>query len=344
MPVGVSDPSSTEYVLLDDMTLKPVLVRRLPRALACRCHAVPVAEDQGNGRLTVAMADPDDATAREALETFFDTAPYVVRADPETIDALLAKVWAPKEHCPLRALVCTQDGPNDDEVRAYARSLCDLLGATISLFQMAGAIGTSLDAVTEEVRRGDCELVILHEPDQSPVERLFWGRVGGRAVDRVPTSLLVARRPRWPLRRILLVIRGHETDDRAFDWIARLARPSGATVTVLAVVPPVPVMYRGAIRMQQGLPALLATNTTLGRQMRRIVRRLVNWQIEGTLRLREGTPDYQIRRELLEGDYDLITITAETHGRWLRRLVGDVIGPLLRWADRPVLIAKPKDA
>jgi nucleotide-binding universal stress UspA family protein len=342
--MGASGPRTTGYLVLDNPTLNPVLARRLPRALACRYHALPVAEDKDTGRLTVAMADPTNAAAREALKTVLDAVPYVVKGDLAGIDALLAEVWPQEEQRPPRVLVCTAASPIADEVWAYARDLCDLVGGRATAFQMARRIRTSLDALAEEVQRGGYELVIMQEPGESPVERLLLGPVGDKVVDRVPTSVLLAHRPSWPLRRTLLIIRGKETDDRAVDWVVRLARPAGATVTVLAVVPPVPVMYSRGDCTQHGLAALLATNTPLGLQMREAAQRLVNCEIEGTLRLREGTPDYQIRRELAEGDYDLITITAETHGRWLRRLVGDVIGPLVRWADRPVLIAKPKGA
>lgn len=257
------------------------------------------------------------------------TTPCVVRSDVAAIDALL---------------VCAQASPIADEVWVYAQRMGDLLGAHVSLFQTVAATGVSLDALAEEVGRAGYDLVILGEPHQSLVERLLSGPAGRRVADRVPTSLLVARRPRWPLRRMLLVMRGEETDDEAVDWMVRLAQPSSAAVTVLAVVPPLPAMYHDMARMEQGLAALLATDTALGRQMRRVARRLVNWEIEGTLRLRQGPPDWQIRREVAEGDYDLIAIAAEPHGPWLRRLLGEVIGPLLRCADRPVLIAKPTTA
>ena len=69
----------------------------------------------------------------------------------------------------------------------------------------------------------------------------------------------------------------------------RLARPSAAAVTVLAVVPPVPAMYQGLSRMEQSVAALLTTDTTLGRQMHQVVRRLAECKVDGTLRLAPGS-------------------------------------------------------
>ena len=160
----------------------------------------------------------------------------------------------------------------------------------------------------------------------------------------VPFAILVAQRPRWPLERILLVICGESADNAAVDWALRLARPSTAAVTVLAVVPPVPAMYHGLSRMEQGVAALLTTDTTLGRQMHQVARRLAECQVDGTLRLRQGAPDQQICREMVEGDHDLIIMATRPCRWWLRQLKGDPICSLLSRVDRPVLFAEPTTA
>jgi nucleotide-binding universal stress UspA family protein len=165
------------------------------------------------------------------------------------------------------------------------------------------------------------------------------GAADRRPAARAPASVLIARRPRWPLRRMLLVIRDQSTDDVSVDWIVRLAQPSGATVRVLALVPPVPAMGDQAVCTPHGLAESLAADTTLGRQIRRIARRLVSWESEGILRFRQGTAESQLQREVAEGDYDLIVIAADPPGQWLRQLLGELASPLLNWTDRPVLIA-----
>jgi len=139
---------------------------------------------------------------------------------------------------------------------------------------------------------------------------------------------------------MLLIVRGDETDNVAVNWVVRLARQSDALVTVLAVVPPVPAMYDGCARMHQGVDALLKTDTVMGKQMRQMAQWLVEWELEGTLRLRQGEPDVQICREVTEGEYDLI-VAGFGPQNWAERWIfGDWVASLLRWADRPVLIAK----
>jgi hypothetical protein len=41
-----------------------------------------------------------------------------------------------------------------------------------------------------------------------------------------------------------------------------------------------------------------------------------------------------------EGNYDLVIFGAETHQAISRWVLGQLVNPLLSWADRPVLIAK----
>jgi nucleotide-binding universal stress UspA family protein len=93
--------------------------------------------------------------------------------------------------------------------------------------------------------------------------------------------------------------------------------------------------------MEQGLTALLNTDTALGREMRRIARQLSDWEIDGTLRLRQGAPGWQLRLEVSAGHYDLVVMGADRSNRCLRWLIGGHTTPLLRLTSQPVLIAKP---
>jgi nucleotide-binding universal stress UspA family protein len=335
----VSSSHPTQHLTLDKVVVDPALARRLPPVLAFRYHALPIAKD--NGHITVVMADPDDRTACEAIATSLGTKPYLVRADPATIDKRLAELWpAETQRPPLRILVYHQASPIADEVAAYAQYLGNLLHGQLSYSSTRQGAEISLDDLVKQAGCGH-DLVIFGEPDQSLVKRLFSGPAGCQAVERLPASVLVARQPRRPIKKILLVTRGCETDNIAVDWLVRLAQPDKATVTVLALVPTSAVMYQhAATYMPHGLVDWLTTDTPLGHQLRRITQQLANWEVEGTLRFRQGSLERQIQSEVDAGDYDLIVIAADASEWWLRRLLGEVVNPLLHWADRPVLIAK----
>lgn len=230
---------------------------------------------------------------------------------------------------------------NPDEIGTYARAVADLLGAQVYPFEPADKVLASPDRLFPAAKQADFDLVIFREPNQSLIKQLLLGSATKRVVDRYGTSMLVVRQPSWPLYKILLLIRNHETNWAGVNWAIRLARPSGAAVTVVPVMFPMLAPYNREIRIQQGLAMLLATDTVLGQQIRQVMQCLGDWGITGTVRLRQGAPEYQIRTELVEEDYDLIVVAAEPNNWWERRLLGEIVNPLLDWADRPVLIAKP---
>ncbi|MBN1218626.1 MAG: universal stress protein [Anaerolineae bacterium] len=332
----------TQHLTIDDLIVNRKVAQRLPPAVAFRYHALPIAKD--NDHITVAMANPCDMIAREAIAVSLGMQPYVVQGNQAMIDQQLAEIWPDKAHQPiLNILIYHQDSPIADEIKDYARYLGNLLNGQLSYFQL-GDNDNETAGFSELVDEANCnqDLVIFGEPDQSLVKRILSGPAGIKAAERLSTSVLVARQPRWPLKKILLVTRGYETDNTAVDWLVRLAQPSHAITIVLALVPPSPAMYqRAATYMPHGLVDWLATDTPLGHQVRQIAHQLTNWEVDGRLHFRQGSPSQQIQRELAEEDYDLIVIAADPNDWWLRRLLGEVVNPLLHKADRPVLIAKP---
>jgi nucleotide-binding universal stress UspA family protein len=324
------------YLTLDKLTINRKVARRLPPALAFHYHAIPVGK--ANGSVTVAMAHPEDRTACEVIAEALEAELYVVQSDPVAIDEQLAELWSAETGLTLRMLLYHHDSPNSAEIQAYGCYLGDLLQVQLTDCRSANGADVTFDDLVEQARQ-NYNLIIFGEPDQSLIGRLVGGSVGCKAADQLPASVLIARSPRWPLRNILLVTRGQGFDNIAVDWIIRFAQPSGATVTVLAVQPPMSGADSRALA-SGGLSDWLATDTPLGQQLGRIARQLVNWEIEGRLHFRQGLPDWQVKTEISEGDHDLVVLAADPEDWWRRRIVGRLVSPLLGWIDRPVLIAK----
>ena len=234
-------------------------------------------------------------------------------------------------------LVCLPDSAEGCVVREYAHYLRGVLGGRICYEPMLSKedVGCIRQAST------NCDLIVFGEPQQSWLETLLSGRPCDQAVANSSTSFLLARRPRWPIKRILLVLRIEETDEAATTWLARLVQPGKTAVTILPLVPSLPALYRLGNPVQTGLDVLLSPNTPSGNYLRYVAQQLKHWQIDGNLHLRQGDPDRQIRDEVADGNYDLVLIGAEPYGRLFRALLGEMVKPLLRWIDRPLLIARP---
>lgn len=330
---GAAAPRAAQLLALETVAIDLRLARRLPPAVAFRYHALLLAE--GKSGITVAMANPHDQTALEAVTAALGKRPYVVQSEAAAIDIRLAEIWPEQPSNSSNLLVYHRCNSNGHQVQEYVQYLGDLLHAECTYFPGPAEPEATFDQLVQESGNG-YDLIVFGEPDQSVVERLLSGRTTLKVSQQVPAPVLIARQPRWPLKRMLLVTRGLETDDVAVEWLIRLAQPSCAAVTVLAVVP---AMHNHAGCRRSELSDWLATDTVLGRQLRCVAQRLGDWDSEGTLRFRQGPPQTQIECEVIEGDYDLIVIAADSSGSWQPQ--AELVSPLLHWAAQPVLVAKP---
>ena len=263
--------------------------------------------------------------------------PMIAQRNSTYGEALRGWVW-PKSSLPTPNLLVSHHGsPIAAAVQAYAEYVADLLGSRLRTCPEPGKPGSvDLFKMTEPHQ----DLVIFGAPCQSLIRRLLLGSADVQAAMQLPTSVVIARCPRWPLKRVLLVTRGQDLDEVSVRWVIQLASPSRAVVTVLAVQPALSAPDSQAL-YGQGLASWLETDTPLGRQLRRVSKQVSNWEVEGKLHFRPGLPGWQIKCEVVESDPDLVIIAADPLNWWLRRLMGELVNPLLHWIDRPVLVAKP---
>lgn len=322
-------------LLIRNLQIKPALAQRLPATIARFYHAVPISEEAG--RITVAMVNPDDQTAVAAVKRALGGEPYIVRGDQTLIDSAIDQIWPYEfgQAQPLRILLQTHDHEfhrkngnqrrRKSEVYEFAQKLTALLDANLTI-HTAGA-KTKSEAFNNSVIQEHHDLIV--------------GSAFARTdLRRIPTSILVVQQPSWPLNKILLLLNGATAGDAALSWVVLLAKKTGAVITAVAIVLPVPGMFHGLSGMQQGLPELLGTNTGLGKQTRKIAKRLFDEEIGGTIKLRYGAPESQYAAEIVEERYDMAVIAGDSKPQPKLWLPGDFIVPLLQRSRSPVLIAK----
>lgn len=324
------------YLSLDQLTPNPKLARRLPAELAWRFHALPLAEDHGT--ITVVMADPDDDAAREAILAALGPSACVVQGDPAAIDALLSEIWG-AETGAVSLAVCTGEGPMPAGVEGYAAHLGELLGAPVSAIP-------NRETLIAWLHQEGCEQcgqrrLLLTTPDQSLLSWLLL-EAGEEALPHpdAPVAALVVREPRWPIRRILLVTGGERQERTAVDWVLPVARRSQATVTVLAVVASHPGPGSHDSSARYGLPALLTAETPPARRVHQTAQYLADWGLSTNLKLRQGPPDGQLRREWAEGDYDWIAMAVWPDHWLLKHLGQEPLARLVEWSHCPLLLVR----
>jgi nucleotide-binding universal stress UspA family protein len=222
---------------------------------------------------------------------------------------------------------------------AYAQRIGQALNSQVDCWQ-ANAQDEKVDDLLLKAQT-DCDLLLLSEPvQQNFLSRLLNRSVYRKILNTMPASLWLIRQPRWPINSILLIIRAQEGEEAAEEWALRLALACGAAVTILVISPADPIMYREGGPVQTPLEILLTADSPVGVQIRRVLRRLCAASIECNLQQRTGTPDEQIERELAAGDHDLVIIAAEKRSKLWRWWLGELVEPLLRWLDRPILIVR----
>lgn len=341
----------SDYLDLKDLVPDDEAVRWLPLDVARRCRALPIAQD--DGVITIAMADPADGAARDAVVAALTEQAasrsarspqvYLVRGDGALIDARLADL-AGGEGAPQQVWLREPLHGDRMGVISYATQVAALLGAPLNRYDplLPAQERPDSDAPGPRWESGaaaaDDRLVILSCADLTLPDPLQVAGHGSGA------ALLYACRPRWPLRRLLLIVRGDPVDDAALAWAARLARATGSATTALMIAPhtaagqasPSP-QRRLPFGAHDDISSLLSANNALGHKMRHAAQRLDALQMDAVLHLRQGAPEVMIHEELASLPYDLIIAGVAVRGaeaQWrlrplLHKMLSDLYCPLL---------------
>lgn len=330
-----ADDSSTVFLSLDTLSPQQEVALSLPQELARRYRALPVARD--NGSVTVVMANPADQDARQAVTAALtDQSPgrpggilsvTIVQGDPDEIDGWLDKLWPMKQVSPdLRVWLREPLHGEVDSIYFFAEILARALGATLFRFNPI------TDELPPVALNSADSLVILPCADHKLRNRLLQQNEGSGP------AVLVGCRTHWPLQKLLVIVRGDEVDDLALAWAARLARPSGASVTALMVAPATAPGHDLAI--DDDISTLLAATSTTGRKMKRAAEHLAALQLDGIVHLRQGAPEAVIREELAANAYDLAITGLAVRGWEARWRLRPFLDGLLLDLTCPLLIVK----
>jgi nucleotide-binding universal stress UspA family protein len=329
----------SQRLQIDGIPLDTILAKKLPARLAFSYHMLPLAFE--NNRVTVAMADPENKFAIEAVGSALGATPYIVKSDQSWIDKLLFELWPNYQDSDLHLLICSVTNRPLIAFREYSNYIRNLLmvsnGNISSLHGIEKICMYTLEESIDVIDLLILEETINSKPRKSSLQIPDVQRV----IKKYKPSVLVAREPQWPLRKILIVLGCENRDHVALDWIMKLAIPCQAEVTMLAVLPPVPRMYQGLPGMSVEIPQILKGKSALGKHLECLVGRLEAHGVDVNLKIPEGDTKWVIYQEVIEIDYDLIAVAAEPDD-WLKRvLLRGVVDPVLGSAKRPIFIARP---
>jgi len=323
------------YLTIRRIESSPSLAKQLPPDLARQFQAIPIASDLMS--VTVALADPYDPAARDAIQSAVQLPVTVVKADAKIIDSLIDKYYPASTDNSLNLLAWSFSDPFNLDHQSYIDYLTRTLDASLTWMEPGESSPEPYSQLLAEVQRLETDLLVCNVPPGSCLQKLAGIPGENKLLQGCSASVLSLKYPRWPIKQILLILQDDESDHYAVDWAIRLATACQASLIILPVVPPPPIFTTG---IREELPELLKSNCDLGRHLRQIAHRLASWEIPGTFKLRNELPELQIRSEVSEGDFDLIIIGLEQKNLLEKIILQDLVNPLMYWASIPVLLAQ----
>jgi nucleotide-binding universal stress UspA family protein len=177
----------------------------------------------------------------------------------------------------------------------------------------------------------------LHQP----FGRLLPGAHSKAIAQRLEPSVLRVHGPARPIRRILLSSGGDYHTFADVDIAARIAKPLGASVTLLHVVSQQSLLFEGFPGWRRTVETFLSEDSPEANTLREATARLRDSGVACELKGRVGPVLDEILAELRVGSYDLLVIGAHRVASALDRiLLEDITDDLLDVSPLPVLVVK----
>jgi len=200
--------------------------------------------------------------------------------------------------------------------------------------------GNAQTAILAAAREQLYDLVIVGRLHQ-PFGRLLPGAHSKVIAQRLEPSVLRVHGPARPIRRILLASGGDYHTFGDVSVAVRLAKPLGASVTVLHVLSQQSLLFEGLPSNQGTVEAFLSGSTPEANTLRDATAMLNERGVPSELKGRVGPVLDEILAELRVGSYDLLVIGAHRVASALDRiLLEDITDDLLDISPLPVLVVK----
>lgn len=301
-----------------DLATLPIdvqLARRVPYALSCYYQALPLGQE--NGRVSVAMAYPENQRARQTLTNLLQAEVVPVFVPVEALQPALDRIHQEPQAQTHTILAWLGEPEWHTAVLAAAALLENTFAAATAVITPTTATLSQALALAAARR---CEMALCPQPALPSL---------AAALEEAQTSLFLVRGQSLPPRRILLVLRGYASDERAVEWLAQFARRHQAAVTLL------PLLH-GALNQYHD------PHSAAGQHLTRCLSRLGSQGIAVDLKYRRGSATQQVVDEVIGDGYDLLLLAAEAEGNFVARVITAVDQRGAHHA-RPIFVLKPPE-
>ena len=198
----------------------------------------------------------------------------------------------------------------------------------------------------EEIRRRTEEqhydLVIIGAVRKESHGPFWMSPKSYKLIKEIKPAVLTVAGKTTTIKRILICSGGKRYIDNAVHLSGQIARAMSATVSLLHVMPEPPALYSRLRRMEETAEWLLNSHTELGLNLRSGKESLEALGVPAEVRLRQGSVQEEILREIHGGNYDLV-VTGSALSRSLRTYVlGDISREIVNRANCAVLVVRTR--
>jgi nucleotide-binding universal stress UspA family protein len=224
----------------------------------------------------------------------------------------------------------------------------EIFGRAVSLFQDSD-IDYSL-----ELENGNVEESIVSMSHSNADQMLIFGPFGRPQLRRmvvgnsfrhimafVSAPILYVPVVRIPLKQVLMCIGGLGYTVTAEHIGLRVAQMNAASVTLLAVVPPINLDYPEARKIRDNWKNLADTDTLTGRSLREGLESARKAGVEAKIKIRHGNIVEQILEEIKAETYDLICMGSQFSAHGLRPMyTPNITADVAEIGHCPILTAR----
>jgi nucleotide-binding universal stress UspA family protein len=230
-----------------------------------------------------------------------------------------------------------EPGSDDSAMQAHWQRARALLEDDHIRTELVSKPGPPVMEIIEHTESSDYDLVIIG----AGLAGVAMPAKAYELAQRIEAPVLLFTGDRTTLQKILICSGGKNYIEKAISGAGKIARGTGAGVTLLHVAAELPLIYADLISREKDVEALLDSTSELGRNLRQQKGMLEKMGVTVEVSLRHGLVIDQVIAEANQGDYDLIVVGSPVaRGPLFSYVLGDVTREIVNRACCPVLIAR----
>ena len=221
---------------------------------------------------------------------------------------------------PVTVLGIVEETEQQSAVQAFTQQAVELLGQNSIEYKLVIDKGFAPDVIARYATQDEQSLVVVGPLGRPAWRRFMMGRSFRRLMARIERPILYIPQEHLQLHKVLVCLGGLGYADTVIQLSIRLARLTGAEVTLLHVVEPITLDYPTSHEIFEHLENIQETSTPQGQNIRAAIELIHAAGLTARLKIRSGSVVNEITDEITAGKYDLVGLGSAYSVHSLRHL------------------------